>query len=456
MKKQTVFSTGGDFPRIAPLLAELMKNTMYYGAQNMERQIEELRGVKVRRFGDWTDVLPENALDWIGTYTPQLARVLEESLLEKCRDEISNGLRQGLTNEEVMRELSKTFDRFSQFRLETIARTESMRAYNLGSIIGMKRARGVAGVEFLAIMDERVTPQCEARNGMRLRLDDPHIINNTPPLHPRCRSVLIPLLDDEVEDGWKGDSDLAARLEIDEPGIQRDVDIEAVRKVWGGYQKETLERLLPNAVLDFSFIASRGAEVSVREDMSAVIRDVREISPQVADKVEYFGDYQDPSKTPSSVNNALSGYKKSGSPKLRHGTEEHWLVDWGSGSLGDAAETKQGNIVGLNPVLWGSGKQTRDAYISKTFTHLAMSPADGRYILTHEMGHVAHDFLHSKIGKDSMRKWYNYHYNEITSLSKYAKVNYYEGIAECFAEGILIGKSSAGKALLRLLRKVGS
>ena len=234
MRRQTLFSTGGGFPKIAPLLAELMTSSMSHGVQEMERQVEELRGGGTRKFGDWTDVLPEEALAWIGTYTPTLVRVLEESLLEKCREEISNGMRRGLTNEEVMRELSRTFDRFSQFRLETIVRTESMRAYNLGSIIGMKNARGVAGVEFLAILDERVTPQCEARNGMRLRLDDPHIINNTPPLHPRCRSVLIPILDDEVDEGWKGDSDLAARLEIDEPGIQRDVDIEAVRKVWGG------------------------------------------------------------------------------------------------------------------------------------------------------------------------------------------------------------------------------
>lgn len=234
MRRQTLFSTGGGFPKIAPLLAELMTSSMSHGVQEMERQVEELRGGGTRKFGDWTDVLPEESLAWIGTYTPTLVRVLEESLLEKCREEISNGMRRGLTNEEVMRELSRTFDRFSQFRLETIVRTESMRAYNLGSIIGMKNARGVAGVEFLAILDERVTPQCEARNGMRLRLDDPHIINNTPPLHPRCRSVLIPILDDEVDEGWKGDSDLAARLEIDEPGIQRDVDIEAVRKVWGG------------------------------------------------------------------------------------------------------------------------------------------------------------------------------------------------------------------------------
>ena len=456
MRRQTLFSTGGDFPKIAPLLAELMTSSMYHGVQDMERQVEELRGGKTRRFGDWTDVLPEEALAWIGTYTPTLVRVLEESLLEKCREEISNGMRRGLTNEEVMRELGRTFDRFSQFRLETIVRTESMRAYNLGSIIGMKNARGVAGVEFLAILDERVTPQCEARNGMRLRLDDPHIINNTPPLHPRCRSVLIPLLDDEVDEGWKGDSDLAARLEIDEPGIQRDVDIEAVRKVWQIPQKETLESLLPNAVLDFGFLSGRGAEDSIRDDMLAVIKDVREISPKIVDRVEYFGDYQDVSKTPSSVNSALSGYKKKGSPKLRHGTEEHWLVDWNNGSLGDAAETFHGKAIGLNPVIWGAGKEWRDEYISRAFTHLAMPSADGRYILTHEMGHVAHDFLKGKIGEDALRKWYNSHYNEIRSISKYAKANYSEGMAECFAEGLLIGKSTAGKALLRLLRKVGS
>ncbi len=234
MKKQDRFSIGGDFPNIAPLIAELMKSSMHYGAQDMERQVEELRGVRVRRFADWTAVLPEEALSWIDAYMPQLVGVLEDALLEKYRSLIADGMRRGLTNREAVKELGKTFDRFSQFRLETIVRTESMRAYNLGSLIGMKRARGVAGVEFLAIMDERVTPQCEARNGMRLRLDDPHIVNNTPPLHPRCRSMLIPILDDEVEEGWRGDGELAARLEIDEPGIQRPVDIEAVRKVWGG------------------------------------------------------------------------------------------------------------------------------------------------------------------------------------------------------------------------------
>jgi hypothetical protein len=44
--------------------------------------------------------------------------------------------------------------------------------------------------------------------------------------------VLIPLLDDEVDEGWTGDSELAAELEVDVPTIQRKSDIEAVRKVW--------------------------------------------------------------------------------------------------------------------------------------------------------------------------------------------------------------------------------
>ena len=240
MKKQGVFSTGGNFPNIAPLLAGMMKEAMYHGIMDMRKQIEELQNVRTRKLGEvvtgraWLSVIPEDALNWIDTYTPELVRVLEQSLLDKCRDSIAKGMRDGSTNEGVMKELSKTFDDFSRHRLEAIARTESMRGYNLGGLVGLKTTRGAVGVEFLAIMDERVTPECEARNGMRLRLDDPHIINNTPPLHPRCRSVLIPILDDEVDEGWKGDSDLAARLEIDEPGIQRDVDIEAVRKVWGG------------------------------------------------------------------------------------------------------------------------------------------------------------------------------------------------------------------------------
>ncbi len=235
MKRQDLFSMGGGFPNIGPLLADMMLESMYRGARDMQKQVEELQSVKPRRFSewhDWKDVIPEDALEWIDTYTPELVRVLETSLLEKCRNDISKGMREGMTQHEIRRELAKTFNDFSRFRLETIVRTESLRAYNLGGLAALQKARGAAGVEFFALMDERTTPQCESRNGMRLRLDDPHIINNTPPLHPRCRSVLIPLLDDEVEPDWKGDSDLAARLEIDEPGIQRPSDIEAVRKVW--------------------------------------------------------------------------------------------------------------------------------------------------------------------------------------------------------------------------------
>lgn len=238
MKKQGVFSTGGNFPNIAPLLAGMMKEAMYHGIMDMRKQIEELQNVRTRKLGEgvtgraWLSVIPEDALNWIDTYTPELVRVLEQSLLDKCRDSIAKGMRDGSTNEGVMKELSKTFDDFSRHRLEAIARTESMRGYNLGGLVGLKTTRGAVGVEFLAIMDERVTPECEARNGMRLRIDDPHLINNTPPLHPQCRSVLIPLLDDEVDERWTGDSELAAELEVDVPTTQRKSDIEAVRKVW--------------------------------------------------------------------------------------------------------------------------------------------------------------------------------------------------------------------------------
>lgn len=261
LKRQDVFSTGGDFPDIEPELRELLGSMMQAGATDMIGQVAELQATvprprsrsrtsKVRQFGDWVNVLPDDALQWLDAYTPRLVGVLETALLEKCRDGIAEGLRKGLTHDEVMSLLQPSFETFSKARLETIARTESMRAYNLGTLMGLKKSHGVAGVEFFAVMDERVTPQCESRHGMQLRLDDPHIINNTPPLHPRCRSILIPILYDEVSKDWEGESGRAARLELEHPGIQRPIDIAAVRKIWNAAETVAIDAPLRKAIED--------------------------------------------------------------------------------------------------------------------------------------------------------------------------------------------------------------
>lgn len=50
-------------------------------------------------------------------------------------------------------------------------------------------------VEFLAVLDLQTSPVCMAASGRRFRLDDPELAAFRPPLHPNCRSVLIPIID---------------------------------------------------------------------------------------------------------------------------------------------------------------------------------------------------------------------------------------------------------------------
>lgn len=50
-------------------------------------------------------------------------------------------------------------------------------------------------LEFLATLDLRTSPVCMAASGRRFRLDDPELPAFRPPMHPNCRSVLIPIVD---------------------------------------------------------------------------------------------------------------------------------------------------------------------------------------------------------------------------------------------------------------------
>ena len=99
----------------------------------------------------------------------------------------------------------------------------------MGSLVGMRETEGfVRGVRFSAILDERTSRMCRMRDGMTFRLEDPRLVGNTPPLHPNCRSVLIPVTEFDRPE-WSTPREVA-RL----PGTrQRPGDLSVVREVLG-------------------------------------------------------------------------------------------------------------------------------------------------------------------------------------------------------------------------------
>jgi uncharacterized protein with gpF-like domain len=63
-------------------------------------------------------------------------------------------------------------------------------------LAGAAALDGVTGLRHVSTVDDRTTAICLERDGLQLPLDDPYWQSNTPALHFRCRSVLVPLTHD--------------------------------------------------------------------------------------------------------------------------------------------------------------------------------------------------------------------------------------------------------------------
>ena len=196
---------------------------------------EQLRDIleKFMNYDDlreWESVIPQAAIDWLENYTLSLAGNLSNSVLEGVREVMHNSLQKGSTLQERMKALrdsASELSRMTDFRIESIARTEITRADTLGRLSSMKSNDDVIGVEFSAVMDDRTTEICQSRHGLVMRLDDPRLPENTPPIHVRCRSVLLACTVYEYPDG------LLTSHEFGEvpAGTQRPEDIQEVMKI---------------------------------------------------------------------------------------------------------------------------------------------------------------------------------------------------------------------------------
>lgn len=182
--------------------------------------------------GEWQEVIPQEAIDWLEDYIPKLSGGLADSILSKVSEITRNSLLEGSTLQERMKALRESASELagmSDARIETIARTEITRADSMGRLISMKSNEDVLGMEFSAILDDRTTEMCSERNGLVMRLDDPRLPENTPPLHPRCRSLLLSLTVYDYPDG------LLTSHEFDDvpAGMSRAEDIAEIEEILG-------------------------------------------------------------------------------------------------------------------------------------------------------------------------------------------------------------------------------
>jgi len=136
---------------------------------------------------------------------PMLASTsITDDIVKKVKITLNAGITQGLAQGEIIKQIKMIFEPYNYSidgaLLETTMRTNFATAYNQSKLAYFAPAVNsgeIFAYQYSAIMDDRVSPFCEMMNGKIFRANDISTIE--PPSHFNCRSTLIPITKDEVE-----------------------------------------------------------------------------------------------------------------------------------------------------------------------------------------------------------------------------------------------------------------
>lgn len=136
------------------------------------------------------------AIDFLKNYTFDLVK----GLADETRNDLKQELQRGILNGEGVPDLSKRVQGVmdsSKNRAEMIARTETNRAENMGSLDAWRQSGRAMTKEWLAHIDNRTSGICKRLNGQVVDINERFRDSKTgekfdgPPALPNCRSTLI-------------------------------------------------------------------------------------------------------------------------------------------------------------------------------------------------------------------------------------------------------------------------
>lgn len=177
----------------------ILKNTYDGGADSANSEI--------KKFSTMVKPLPALFEDTIEARSFYITGLENEQITKKVKTIILSGIDNGDTVDKTVSNLEEYFDDDYDWikqpgpnvigqRLETIVRTNTIKAYNFGrrKQFESPELKGfVQGYQFSAILDARTSDICNTLDGKTYKITDPYISRITPPVHFNCRSLLIPI-----------------------------------------------------------------------------------------------------------------------------------------------------------------------------------------------------------------------------------------------------------------------
>lgn len=166
--------------------------TSVYG--NSYKSLVEDLGVKPRV--DFNRVKKVLGYEWSGKNYSSRIWTNTDKLAETIKGEIVQGINQGINYKTMSRRIAKKFNT-SISNAERLVRTETNYIHNQATLDGYKNAK-VEKYQFSATLDERTSQTCADWDGEIRDVKDIAVGINYPPMHVRCRSTTIPVIDYEA------------------------------------------------------------------------------------------------------------------------------------------------------------------------------------------------------------------------------------------------------------------
>ena len=133
---------------------------------------------------------------WSGANFSQRLWSNTDKLAQTVKQEIVNGMIQGINLKTMTKRVSERFETAKKNDVERLLRTEVNYVLNQATLDGYKEA-GIEKYEFNATLDSRTSQICSELHGEVFEIKKIAVGLNYPPMHPRCRSTTIPIIDYE-------------------------------------------------------------------------------------------------------------------------------------------------------------------------------------------------------------------------------------------------------------------
>ena len=114
-------------------------------------------------------------------------------LASTIKEELTKGLIRGDSLQDISNILIDKMNNSFKNAMRLI-RTESCYILTKATLDSFKESDLVTEYEFSAFIDKKTSPQCRKMDGKIIKIENAVVGKNLPPLHPNCRSCILPVL----------------------------------------------------------------------------------------------------------------------------------------------------------------------------------------------------------------------------------------------------------------------